>query len=91
MYRYGIDHVEQQTPEDWRTVLGVFDGFTFLAQEGGPKFVDLVLGILTGLSGTAIHSRGLTQVLPKFTGIIAPAFKDYSCPSIRSAGPSRAA
>ncbi len=77
IYRYGIDHVEQQTPEDWRTVLGDFDGFSFLAQEGGPKSIDLILGILTGLSGTAIHSRGLAQVLPKFTGIIAPAVKDY--------------
>jgi hypothetical protein len=76
-YRYGIDHVEQQTAEDWLTLLGVYDGFANFAALSGPKAIDLVMAIVTGLSGTAIHSRGLKNVLPAFTGVIVPAVKNY--------------
>jgi outer membrane protein assembly factor BamE (lipoprotein component of BamABCDE complex) len=76
-YRYGIDHVEQQTTEDWLTLLGVYDGFSNFLQLSGPKAIDVVMAIVSGLSGTAIHSKGLERVLPTFTGMIVPAIKDY--------------
>ena len=74
---YGLDHVEQATPEDWLTVLGVYDGYATIKQFLGPKSIDGILAVLTALSGTAIRSKGLAQVLPKFTGLIAPAAKDW--------------